>query len=153
MPYNFSFIIPNKLAGMGRPGAVSPLAGELLQLQRENIGALVSLTEDALDRAELKSAKMAYLHLPIVDYSTPTLAQIDELVEFVQTQNANGKAVCVHCAAGIGRTGTMLACYLVALGETAEQAINSVRAIRVGSIETKAQEQCIHDYETRRQKK
>ena len=49
----------------------------------------------------------------------------------------------VHCDAGIGRTGTMLACYLVSKGYNAEKAIEEVRIKRPGSIETVKQEEVI----------
>ncbi|GHS93911.1 protein-tyrosine-phosphatase [Planctomycetales bacterium] len=149
MPFNFSFVIPGKLAGMGLPGMISPLAGELLQLRRQKIAALVSLTEEPLDAAAVAAAEMAYLHLPVPDFTPPQPAQIAALIKFIQEQNAQNRAVAVHCAGGYGRTGTMLACYLVALGETAEQAINAIRAIRPGSIETPAQEQCVRDFSSR----
>ena len=51
----------------------------------------------------------------------------------------------MHCGAGIGRTGTMIACYLVDKGFSAEEAIQLVRQARPGSIETREQEQVIHD--------
>lgn len=49
---------------------------------------------------------------------------------------------------GCGRTGTMLACYLVAKeGYTAEVAIDETRKRRRNSIETRRQEQSVRDYE------
>lgn len=49
---------------------------------------------------------------------------------------------------GIGRTGTMLASYLVAVESyTAEDAIAETRKRRNGAIETREQEQAVHDFE------
>ncbi|MHC4885453.1 MAG: phosphatase domain-containing protein, partial [Planctomycetota bacterium] len=53
-----------------------------------------------------------------------------------------------HCGTGIGRTGTMLACYLVAQGRSADAAIRELRRSRPGSIETRAQIRVVHDYAT-----
>lgn len=146
MPHNFSYIIPGKLAGMARPGVIQELEGELAVLRKHGIGAVVSLTEEALDKTALKRQRMAYLHIPLRDFSAPELKQISQFVEFVSRQNAQGQAVAAHCGAGMGRTGTMLACYLVYLGEKAEDAVESVRTLRPGSIETDEQENCVINY-------
>ena len=56
--------------------------------------------------------------------------------------------VAVHCRAGYGRTGTMLACYLVAVEEySAADAITETRRRRSWSIETEQQEQAVFDFE------
>ena len=68
------------------------------------------------------------------------------MVLFISKAIAAGRPVGVSCGAGLGRTGTMLACYLVSNGLDAEKAINEVRAKRPGSIETKAQSDAVHAY-------
>ena len=52
----------------------------------------------------------------------------------------------LHCDAGLGRTGTVLAAYLVSRGESASAALEKVRAMRPGSVETPDQEQVITKY-------
>ncbi len=147
MPFNFSFVIPGKLAGMARPVSGDNFESELLVLKRQGIDAIVSLTQEPLSVTAVHRQKMDYLHLPIADFTAPTPAQIERFVAFVRRQNEEHHAVAVHCGAGMGRTGTMLACYLVAIGESAEEAVSSVRAIRPGSIETEEQERSVRRYE------
>ncbi|VFV42042.1 dual specificity protein [Lynx pardinus] len=57
------------------------------------------------------------------------------------------EAVGVHCALGFGRTGTMLACYLVKeRGLAAGDAIAEIRRLRPGSIETYEQEKAVFQF-------
>src|SRR5713226_8445562 len=55
--------------------------------------------------------------------------------------------VAVHCLAGLGRTGTILACYLVRMEMPANNAIIIIREWRPGSIEVPAQEAVVYEYE------
>ncbi len=146
MPNNYSFVIPNLLAGMAYPGITRPIEAELQALKQDGITAVVTLTESSLPKKILEEHGFNYLHLPIVDFTPPTLDQIEKFTSFVSMNHKENKGVAVHCAAGIGRTGTMLACYLVYIGETPEQAIDSIRSIRPGSIETTEQEDIIYMY-------
>ena len=53
----------------------------------------------------------------------------------------------VHCRMGMGRTGSMLACYLAKCKNlTAEEAIQEIRRLRPGSIETEDQEKVVAEF-------
>lgn len=129
------------------PGMGGALTNELEAAHRQGIRGVVSLTEDPLPRAALQEAGLRYLHLPVVDFSAPALEQMDEFCRFVDEVRADGGAVLVHCRAGMGRTGTMLAAYLIREGAAAEDAIREVRRRRPGSIETGPQEDALYDFE------
>jgi len=55
-------------------------------------------------------------------------------------------AMAIHCAAGLGRTGVVLACYFIDKGLSATNAIARVRRLRPGSIETAEQEDAIVEF-------
>uniref|UniRef100_A0A7N9CQH0 Dual specificity phosphatase 23 n=1 Tax=Macaca fascicularis TaxID=9541 RepID=A0A7N9CQH0_MACFA len=85
--------------------------------------------------------------LRIPDFCPPAPDQIDRFVQIVDEANARGEAVGVHCALGFGRTGTMLACYLVKeRGLAAGDAIAEIRRLRPGSIETYEQEKAVFQF-------
>ncbi|MDR2392390.1 MAG: dual specificity protein phosphatase family protein [Planctomycetota bacterium] len=147
MPANFSFVIPGKLAGCARPGGrAGDIRSDLAGLVRQGIAALVTLTEEALDPAAVRDVGLDVLHLPVPDFAPPTLEQIARFVAYVDERNRAGGAVAVHCGAGCGRTGTMLACYLASRGKTAGDAIMTVRRERPGSVETPEQELRVREF-------
>lgn len=141
---NFSWLIENELAGMARP---SSFVKDFEFLKDEGLDAIVSFTEDSLQKSLLEEFGFEYLHVPIADFSIPSFEQINEFITFANNLIKSQKKLVVHCASGIGRTGTMLAIYLVNKGYTAEDAIDEVRKKRPGSIETTGQENMIFEYE------
>ena len=81
------------------------------------------------------------------DFAAPSPEQIERSLDAVLETLAAGEAAAVHCAGGLGRTGTVLACYLASSeGLGAEEAIQRVRAMRPGSVETPAQLAAIHTW-------
>jgi atypical dual specificity phosphatase len=143
----FSWVIEDRLAGMPRPGVRRPLALDLAFVREAGVDLLVSLTEEAPAADALAAAGLDALHIPVKDFTAPTLEQMHAFVAAVRQRHTDGQVVGVHCGAGLGRTGTMLAAYFVAEGMTAPKAIAHVRSLRPGSIETVAQEQAIAAFE------
>lgn len=145
---NFCFVVDRVLAGSALPGSWDSLDADLEDARSQNIGAIVSLTESPLPAAKIREAGMRHLHLPVEDFTPPTTKQAMEFVRFVDAIKGElDKATLVHCRAGIGRTGTMLACYLVAKGAGADEAIERIRNLRPGSLETGDQERMVRDFE------
>ena len=142
----FSWVEEGKIAGMRRPGSLYPLARDLADLKDAGVAAVVSLTEVSLDQSLVVQSGMVYLQVPILDFHPPTLSDINQVISFTRSSIAAERAVVIHCTAGLGRTGTMLACWLVSEGVTPGNAIFKVRSLRPGSVETPEQEQIIFDY-------
>ena len=98
--------------------------------------------------AQVVQHKLQWLQLAIQDFGTPDLNALEswkQIKESVLAALARRETVLLHCAAGLGRTGMMAACLLVACGQTPESAIEQVRTARPGTIETEAQAAFIHN--------
>jgi atypical dual specificity phosphatase len=138
--HRFYWLIEDVLAGCSRPGANGGnVDGDLDTLRDHGVGALLTLTETALPRGALERHGIEGMHLPVDDFHAPTTAQMLDALAFLDRARAAGTPAAVHCLAGQGRTGTVLAAYLIRSGLDADQAVAEVRAVCPGAVEAKPQ--------------
>jgi atypical dual specificity phosphatase len=141
-PTNFSWLLQDKLAGSGMPTSFE----EIAWIKKQGVKSIVTMTENGLPDSWVDG--LEYLHVPTEDLSAPDIEKIDAAVDFINERIKNKDPVMVHCAAGIGRTGTILASYLVKYQKmSAKEAIDKVREERPGSIQSESQEVAISVYE------
>jgi len=154
------WVEPSRLAGMPMPliararreNPTAPLHAyddDLLLLDAVGIRAVVGMLNIPVDSVIYRSAGFAHHLMPIPDGGVPTPEQFAEFVRFVRAQLLAGNPTAVHCAAGLGRTGTVLAGYLIAEGTPADVAINRIRQARPGAIETREQVRFLHSLNDR----
>jgi len=126
---NFSWVIPNKLAGCAGPIN----SNELKYLKKEGITLLVRLAERHkanVTPQEVEKAGLQDLHEPVTDFHAPSQQQIDRIITKVKETLDEGGRIAVSCGAGIGRTGTILSCILISLCYTVEEASKLVPRTR-----------------------
>ena len=111
---------------------------------------MVSLLNIPTDSSVYNSAGFSFLCLPVADGGAPTFEEADAFVRFVREQRSVGKPVAVHCEAGLVRTGTMIATYLISEGESAAAGIARVRAVEKCAVETAQQIQFLEAYDARK---
>ena len=140
---NFSWLIENRLAGVSYPRSENALA----LLRELGVKALLSVHEEPLPADLLTKYEFQAAQLPVTDFTAPTLNQIEQALTIIDGFLARGLPTAVHCGAGLGRTGTILACYLISQGCSAEEAIEQVRTNRPGSVETDEQKAAVYEYE------
>ncbi len=147
-PTNFSWVVPGNLAGSGLPSSYD----HLLWLIQNNVKTIVTVREIPLPDPWFKKIDSLNLildsfFLKTDDYNAPTIDELYDVVGYIDDQIKENKPVVVHCAAGKGRTGTVLAAYLIKKdGLNAKDAIKKIRSLRSGSIQSEIQENTINSF-------
>lgn len=137
-------MVEGKLAGCGLPVTHD----EFEWLVENGIKSVVTVREIPLPSEWFNGSDIDYLHLEVEDFGAPSIEELDKAVNFIDDEIAKNRPVMVHCAAGKGRTGAVLAAYLVKNQNlTAEQAIEKLRSMRPGSVQSVVQETAISMYE------
>jgi protein-tyrosine phosphatase/nicotinamidase-related amidase/aminoglycoside phosphotransferase (APT) family kinase protein len=158
--------IESGLTGPGRLGiTVCPgrrdrgrdLDADLAKLRSEGATRLLCLLSDSeLNWAGVpdlgsraQAAGLTYRRLPIPDQGTPDIADAIELAQWCRDATKRGETVVVTCMGGLGRSGTVAACSLVAAGAPPDGAIAAVRTARgPRALETVAQEDFVVTFAT-----
>lgn len=140
-------------------GWARDLATDVAAIRTWGASSVVTLMESwELDRYAVSSIAqvvqaegMAWFHLPIVDGRAPDSEWLREWSEHncrkLFQRLAQGDRVLVHCLGGRGRTGTVAAMLMMEAGVSAKDAIDRVRAIREGAVETEEQEKFLFAYQ------
>ncbi len=148
MPREFHWVQMNLLGGVEQPGLRGDLDDHLDGLQQLGVQVLVTLLEQPFEVEKIESRGIMSVHFPIDDMKVPTLAGAQELCARIAGWIEEERATVVHCKAGLGRTGTILACVLVRQGLSPVKAIETVRAVQSGYIQSDEQFAFVGEFAT-----
>jgi hypothetical protein len=96
-------------------------------LRAAGIDAFVDLTEEGeLPAYAPDLGGLEYRRAAIRDFGVPTVDQMEAILGALDELLASGRTVYLHCRGGVGRTGTVVGCYLVHQGWTADEALASI---------------------------
>jgi atypical dual specificity phosphatase len=151
-PTGFVWLFPGELAGTPWPGIVSDVAHDLRALQNVGVTRLVNLTHEAFDAALAASHGIQVAQWPIADGHAPSATQAALLCTQLEQWIGAGEVIALHCRAGLGRTGTLLAAFWLWRGNGSRSAVESVEVVRrlnQNMIQTTAQVEFLHTFAQR----
>lgn len=146
-PSGFHWLVPGRLAGCPKPGVVHAVDHDLALLRRMGITMLINLTEHPFPQDALARHGLKGYALHVEDRRAPPLLWAKLLLAKMERFMRDGEVLAVHCLAGLGRTGTILCCWLIKEGLTAEEALRRVRSLDRGFVQSEEQEQLLRDLE------
>ncbi len=141
-PTGFAWVEKGSLAASGYPASRS----QVKWIVSQGIGSILTLTPQPLPVETVEGLGLDLGHVPMEDHREPSKAALDASVSYIEKEVADGKAVLVHCIAGEGRTGCVMAAYTMKKhGLTAPEALASIRRVKPAFVEY-AQEPAILGY-------
>lgn len=138
-PRGFLWLKRGQLAGTPLPGVYYDMEYDLKALKRVGVTRLLSLTETALDEARLAPFGIKSTWEPVPDMQAPSIEQGERICQALDQSLAQHEVIAVHCRAGLGRTGTVLAAHLIWEGHGALDALEAVRSIEPRWVQSQAQ--------------
>lgn len=152
------WVIPGRLLAGPYPGAVGE-EGARQRLERF-LDAGINLFVDLTEAAELPpydeclGEEAQHVRLSIPDMETPTQEHMAQILDLIDAAIGTGRNVYVHCRAGLGRTGTVVGCFMARHGKTGAEALRTIQLLRyntpypnAASPETGPQRQLVLSWE------
>ncbi len=151
MTFDFYCFKENELYGSELPKTQE----DLDYIKKQGIKIIISLEEAIKELAEHSTLKTDFEHIElyITDYGVPITEQIEKFLEIFSKAKEEKKPVLVHCYAGCGRTGVMLALAEKLFYNTkdGEEAIRNLKKVRPCALETSEQRTLVINYKRKKQ--
>ena len=114
------WVVPGRLAA-------GPYPRDVDDLRAAGIDAFVDLTEEGeLPAYASQVGGLEYRRAAIRDFGVPSVDDMEAILGTLDDLLGSGRTVYLHCRGGVGRTGTVVGCYLVRHGWSAEEALDSM---------------------------
>jgi protein-tyrosine phosphatase len=134
IPFERSYwVLPNKLLAGEVPTHLTPeqTYAKLDALVAIGVDVVINLMEADEMNAQgisffdysdyLNQFNVTMYRMPIVDLSVPTVETMRQILQLIDANLKADKTVYFHCWGGVGRTGTVLGCYLKQFGYASNQ--------------------------------
>jgi hypothetical protein len=136
------WVVPGRLLAGEYPGARDDAQArrQLRRLRWSGVTEFVDLTEadeyGLRPYAPLLEGSARHRRFPIPDRDVPADGEMRAILDAIDAALDAGRTVYVHCFGGIGRTGTVMGCWLVRHGKTGADALRQIARWREGTSDS-----------------
>jgi len=136
------WVIPGQFLAGEHPAAYgeSAIPRRVQELLRSGISVFYDLTEPRISDRHYESILyqqaaefdlgVRYFNFPIEDFTAPSVETVRTILDSIDQNIEEGRSIYVHCFAGIGRTGTIVGCYLARHGTTGQAVLHQIAQLR-----------------------
>jgi protein-tyrosine phosphatase len=106
----------------------APPKGAFNTIKRAGVEVILNLCAECGDLHEAERAAGFIVYwLPVSDAYAPQLDEVDAALEWLNDHVESGKKALIHCRFGVGRSGTMIAAYLLKKGQSLEHVLEMMK--------------------------
>ena len=145
-PRGFLWLLKGQVAGTPRPGIINEIYDDLSALKRVGITHLLTLTQTPPDVEKYLEYGIGNSWFPVPDMCPPSMDQAFDICQKMSRLLDNKEIIAVHCKAGLGRTGTVLAMYLIWNGTHSVESLEIVRNICPRWVQSDEQVQFLSEF-------
>ncbi|MBN1247428.1 MAG: dual specificity protein phosphatase family protein [Anaerolineae bacterium] len=132
---NAYWVVPGRFMVGPYPGGYGGLeasARAIEVLLDAGVAVFIDLTEagELALYAQHLAGRARHARMPITDFEVPSAAEMTQILDAIDRAMVAGEVVYLHCFAGLGRTGTVVGCYLVRHGLDGEAALVAISVLR-----------------------
>ena len=107
---------------------------DFFTIQKLGVKCVIDMrSENSFDKSLFESIGINYFNIPVDNYYAPELDQIDNAIEYINSNISVDSKILIHCKEGVGRSSLIIIAYLVTTGLDLFESIKLVQSNRWGA--------------------
>ncbi len=107
---------------------------DVFTIQKLRVKCVIDMRSESLfDQSLFESIGINYFNIPVDNYFAPELDQIDNAIEYINSNISVDNNILIHCKEGVGRSSLIIIAYLITTGLDLFESMKIVQSNRWGA--------------------